>query len=183
MKNVVHKLLLEFAQDLEDNLSKLEITVLKSLNKKGFTPKTKRSEILGFLSDDLGLDSQESMEMYFLFLHNYLPTGDYDSLESPMRTKFDMYSKKVKSPNYTARDLVKAKIPFEGSNTRGEWRGNVYVVISYNWYPIFVYKNGQWYENSQGYSMSTKKQMSQLRPDYNAIKVTKRELEDLIYKK
>ena len=182
MKNVVHKLLLEFAQDLEDNLSKLEVSILKNLNRKGFTPKTRRSEILGFLTDQLGLDSQESMEIYFLFLHNYSSTGDYENLESPRRTKFDMYSKKVKSPNYTARDLVKAKIPFEGSNTRGEWRQNVYVVTSYNWYPIFVYKNNQWYENSQGYSMSTKKQMRQLRPDYDTIKVSKKELEDLIYK-
>lgn len=182
MKNVIHKLLLEFSKDLGDNLSKLEIFTLKTLTKKGFTQKTRRSEILEFLTDQLGLDSQESMEIYFLFLHNYSSTGDYENLESPRRTKFDMHSKKIKSPNSRSRDLVKAKIPFEGSNTSGYWYKNAYVVTSYGWYPIFVYKNGQWYENSRRYSISTGKQMSQLRPDYNAIPMTTSELEDLIRK-
>lgn len=182
MKNIVHKILLEIADNAESGLSKLEFSILKSLNKKGFTPKTRRSEILNFLSDQIGLDTEEAMEMYLLFLHNYVSTGDYENLLDLKRTKFDKYSKKIKSPNYTARDLVKAKVPFEGSNTSGMWIDNVYVVKSYNWYPIFVYKNGQWYENSNRYSRSTGKQMGQLRPDHNAIMVTKKELEDLIYK-
>lgn len=182
MKNLVHTLLLEFAKDLDQGLSKLEVSILNALNRKGFTPKTRRSEILKFLSEDVGLDGEESMEMYFLFLHNYSSTGNYENLESPRRTKFDKFTKKIKSANYTAKDLVKARIPFEGSNTKGEWINNVYVVSSYNWYPIFVYKDGKWYENSNRYSRSTGKQMGQLRPDYNAIPMTKSQLEDLIYK-
>ena len=94
--------------------------------------------------------------------------------------KYDRYSKKLKTANYTARDLVKAKIPFQGSNTSAEWVGNVYVVSSYGWYPIFVYKNGRWFENSKRYSMSTGKQMSQLRPDNDTTKMTRDELNDLI---
>jgi hypothetical protein len=57
------------------------------------------------------------------------------------------------------------------------------VVYSYNWYPIFVYKNGQWFENENRYSMSTAKQMSQLRPHNQGeiIKASKSKLEEIIY--
>ena len=181
MKNIVHKLLLEFADtSSEDKLSKLEIAVLRSMNKKGFTPKTRRSEILSFLSDDVGLDHDETMSMYYLFLRNYTPSGEYSNLDSVIRDLSK--GKKIKTTNITARDLVKAKIPFKGSNTSGEWIGNVYVVSSYNWYPIFVFKNNQWYENQNRYSRSTGKQMGQLRPTGNTIPVSKNELNDLIYK-
>ena len=45
-----------------------------------------------------------------------------------------------------------------------EYENGSYVVSSYNWYPIFVYKDGQWFENKDKYSVSTSKQTSQLRP-------------------
>jgi hypothetical protein len=58
----------------------------------------------------------------------------------------------------------------------------VYVVFSYDWYPIFVYKDGQWYENQNRYSVSTAKQMSQLRPHGQGeiIDKTKDELWEII---
>ena len=72
--------------------------------------------------------------------------------------------RKMKTANIRGRDLVLNKIPFKGSNTHGEYRNGVYAVFSYNWYPIFVFKDGQWFENENRYSVSTGKQMSQLRP-------------------
>ena len=184
MKNIIRNILLEFAEDSSDGLSKLEISILKNLNSRDFTPKTRRSTILSYLNDDLGLSSKESMELYFLFLHNYKTNGDYENLDKIKRTDLDSHSKSIRTSNVTARDLVTHRVPFTGSNTHGGFEsGNVYVVRSYRWYPIFVYKDGQWYENSSGYSMSTKKQMSQLRPSKSdTIKLTIDELFNLIHK-
>jgi hypothetical protein len=73
------------------------------------------------------------------------------------------------------------KIPFKGSNTHGEYMNGSYVVFSYNWYPIFVFKDGQWFENEDTYSVSTAKQMSQLRPyDQGIIETSKDKLWDII---
>ncbi len=76
--------------------------------------------------------------------------------------------------------MVKSKIPFTGSNTSGYWYRNSYVVTSYGWYPIFVFKNNQWYENKNKYSRSTGKQMGQLRPTPDTISLTVKELEKII---
>jgi hypothetical protein len=183
MKNIVRKILLEFAETTnEDQLTKLEITILKDLTKKGFKPTaTNRNKILNYLSTNLGFDFKESMELYSLFKNNYSESGDYEFLEKVKRGYGS--DRALKSTNKDAKDLVKSKIPFKGSNTTGEWIGNSYVVKSYGWYPIFVFKNNQWYENSKRYSMSTGRQMSHLRPTYETIPLTKDELNDLIYDK
>ena len=81
----------------------------------------------------------------------------------------DLRKKKVRIANSRAREIVTSKIPFKGSNTHGEYRNGSYVVFSYDWYPIFVFKDGQWFENEQKYSMSTSKQTSQLRPSQRDI--------------
>jgi hypothetical protein len=96
----------------------------------------------------------------------------------------DIRKKKMRTANTRGRELVQNKIPFKGSNTHANYVKDVYVVYSYNWYPIFVFKDGQWFENENRYSVSTAKQMSQLRP-YNQgeiIKTSKSKLEDIIHK-
>ena len=74
----------------------------------------------------------------------------------------------MKVPNTRARSLVENRQAFKGSNTFAEHRGvdlETYVVYSYGYhFPIFVYKSGHWYENQEKYSVTTSKQMSQLRP-------------------
>lgn len=67
--------------------------------------------------------------------------------------------------NIRASEYTTRKEEFRGNNTFGEWKGDTYVVYSYGYhFPMYVYKNGQWYENSDKYSISTSKQQSQLRP-------------------
>ena len=58
------------------------------------------------------------------------------------------------------------------------------MVFSYDWYPIFVYKDGQWFENEDSYSMSTAKQMGQLRPHgmVDIIETSRSKLWDIISK-
>ena len=78
------------------------------------------------------------------------------------------------------RDLVINRIPFKGIITL-EYRNGVYTVFSYDWYPVFVYKDGQWFENEWLFYVY-KKQMSQMRP-YNQgeiIKTNKDKLWDII---
>lgn len=81
----------------------------------------------------------------------------------------------VKVANKNASREVLNHIPFDGSNTFGRWshRGlftedeEVYVVYSYGkHFPMYAYSTltQQWYENEDGYSKSTARHKTQLRP-------------------
>lgn len=59
---------------------------------------------------------------------------------------------------------TKGLLPFRGSNLSGQWETDklgvdVYVVLSYRWYPIFLYKEGRWYSVVDNYSASTARQI------------------------
>ena len=89
----------------------------------------------------------------------------------------------MKTTNKKSRAFVEAMKPFQGSNLKGEWRKDLYVVLSYGWYPLFVYEKNidTWWENSKKYSMSTSKQSTQCAPHgVKTHKVTTQFLEDLI---
>ena len=68
--------------------------------------------------------------------------------------------------NKDMRGYVMSLTKFRGSNTFAEKRpNNLYVVFSYGYHwPMFICKDGQWYENSGRYSVSTSKHHSQARP-------------------
>jgi hypothetical protein len=120
------------------------------------------------------------MKFYFLFINNFDKSGNYENITEPVRSTYDK-SKQIKTTNVTASDLVKHRVPFKGSNVTGELIGDVYVVTSYGWYPIFVFKDGKWYENSKKYSRTTGKQMGQIRPrGVEITPLTKDELTSLI---
>jgi len=85
----------------------------------------------------------------------------------------------VKISNREARSYVQNRTPFRANNLSGENYGDIYVVKSYGYYPIFVYKDGVWYENSNKYSSSTAKQMGQSRPSADTVKVSKAEIEGM----
>jgi hypothetical protein len=42
--------------------------------------------------------------------------------------------------------------------------GKIYIVESYGWYPVYIFKDGKWYETSDRYSSSTGKQMYASQP-------------------
>ena len=176
MKTLIKKILRE---SMEDSLTKLEIGALSSLSSSGFNDKTPMSKIILFLTDTLGFDYNQAVQTYELFMANYRPSGDFENVGIPFRIKPED-KKAVKTPNIRGRDIVMGRRSFKGSNTTGEYINGVYVVKSYGWYPIFVYKQGKWYENARRYSVSTAKQMSQLRPfGVETIKMTTEELKDL----
>ena len=167
MEKLIKKILRE---SIEDSLTRLEIGALNSLASAGLTDKSSIRSILDFLTSTLELEYDQAVQLYELFLANYRPDGDYENIGVPYRIKPED-KKSVKTANVRGRDLVMAKRTFKGSNTSGEYINGVYVVKSYGWYPIFVNKQGKWYENSERYSISTSKQMSQLRP--MGVEITK----------
>lgn len=173
MKSIIKKILKE---EVSQKQEKTQRKIIDLLKREGFNRTTPYQNILQYLNNSMGMEGMEAYEMYQLFKDN---VGS--SSEIPLVRK-DISDRKMKTANIRARDLVVNRIPFKGSNTHAEYKNGAYVVFSYDWYPVFVYKDGQWFENEEGYSMSTKKQMSQMRP-YNQgeiIKTNKNKLWDII---
>ncbi len=156
MKDIIRKILKEEVSDTQERHQQKMVDIL---TREGFHGGTPYQEIIWFLNNTIGMEGIEAFEVFKLFKYNY--KKDYDS-KGLHRT--DITKRKIRTANTRARYVVNNKIPFQGSNTHGEYRNGVYVVFSYDWYPIFVFKDGQWFENENRYSVSTGKQMSQLRP-------------------
>ena len=176
MKNTIRKILKEEVGDRKEQLEKY---IIKTLKGEGYDIKTPYSNIIKFINKNFGFSGLEAFELYQLYKDNYFK-DEYDEL---VRT--DVTNKKVVTSNSKGRDLVMAKIPFKGSNTHADYQNGTYVVYSYGWYPLFVNKDGQWFENENRYSVSTAKQMSQLRPmdQGEIIKLSKDKLNDIISKR
>ena len=93
----------------------------------------------------------------------------------------------MKISNAKARPAVQTLSPFTGNNTFGEWSGSAYTVFSYgHHFPLFVFKDGIWYENSDKYSVSatkysqtTSKHRSQLHPLEETVKASTSDLQRL----
>ncbi len=146
-------------EEVEDFREKHDRKILSYLIKQGFKRNSDYRKVLQFLDKNFGITGMEAFEMYQMLKDNF---GNIESGGELMRK--DVSKVKVRTANNSARDLVKNKIPFKGNNTDGKYENGSFVVSSYNWYPIFVYKDGQWFENKDKYSVSTSKQTSQLRP-------------------
>ena len=55
---------------------------------------------------------------------------------------------------------------FKGANLFSANIGYLYAVFSYSQaYPLYVYANGKWYENSDRFSRSTERQRREARPE------------------
>jgi len=173
MKLYVKNILREEIENVKDRYDRKVISILK---KEGFSPIYDYRKVIDFLNRFLAISGLEAFRLYQMFKDNYKSVDTGGKL-----IRKDISNMRIKTTNSEARELVKAKIPFKASNTDGEYVGNTYVVYSYLWYPIFVYKDGQWFENKDKYSPTTSKQTSQLRPlGEDIIKVNTQELRDLI---
>tara|TARA_B110000503_G_scaffold143025_1_gene242166 strand:- start:1784 stop:5524 length:3741 start_codon:yes stop_codon:yes gene_type:complete len=85
-----------------------------------------------------------------------------------------------KVSNKESSQYARNKEPFNGSNLSGKTMPNkAYVVLSYGYYPLYVYKYNKWYENNEKYSVSTSKQQSQSRPTNSTIKKSTEQLKKL----
>lgn len=87
----------------------------------------------------------------------------------------------MKTSNSKCREFVRTCTPFKGNNLYGVEENNKFVVYSYGrHFPLFAYVDGQWYENSDRYSVTTSKHRSQSHPLCDTTKVSTTELKNLI---
>lgn len=192
MDNLIKKLLRE-SVDNEQLLSKEEVRLFKLLNTKKHELGTKE-EITDFIIMMLklmGKPTHRASFYYEVYTQNYRPEGDYENLTQETFKDYRGFKQK-RTPNNTAWEYSTATIPFKGSNIEGFWEQNskgewYYVVQSWGWYPVFLFKNDQWYTVDDTYSSSTSKQMSQSRPrvyldnlNSEVVSVSKTEIKDLM---
>lgn len=185
MKDLITKILNE---ELTQKLSSQVILLFKLLQSKKKELKSKKN-IIEFLEKRLrviGIDPKEAQRYYYLYTLNYRENGDYENIP-PDELVNEKNFPSPKVTNVTAGKYAYAKMPFEGSNLTGYWskdRKGVeqYVITSYGWYPILVYKNGKWHSVIERYSRSTSKQYSNATREgiYNTIPLRNKDIKRLV---
>lgn len=159
----------------EDIYDKVPETVIFKLFKYIQAYKKKgrnREDLLQFIKKTLtlmGISEEYSLFVLESYLLNFRKDGDYSGLTKenfidPRKTNRQKWTPNTKSNLFTV-----AQLPFRGSNLEGIWKTDpkgvgYYEVTSYGWYPIYIFKNGIWYENLNRYSSSTGRQMSNANP-------------------
>ena len=181
-------------QILKEELDTREVILFDSINSKLKELKTK-SNIVDYISDItryLGLDPKMAQYYYLLWKANYRKEGGYNKIspEEFVGAK-DLPQRTIGNPQ--SGNFVRAKAPFKGSNLEGKWGTDkngvdYYVVISYNWYPVYLFKQDKWYRTSNTYSSSTSRQMNNADPigfednvERDFTWVTKPEMDALMY--
>ena len=159
-------------QITEEGLNRSTVKLFKILNTEKKNLKT-RANILEFLTKALKLIGfNPDLALYYLELYvlNYRKDGNYESISK--NEIIDPKSQKGKTiSNTKAWMYTISQMPFKGSNLSSYWKDDskgvpVYVVLSYGWYPIFVYKKGIWYQIVDSYSSSTGRQISNSSPNH-----------------
>jgi hypothetical protein len=169
MKELIRKILRE--QNTGTNpLSRPEIMLFKYINskKKEVKTKPKLMELITTTLKSMGLDPSLAAFYYEMFALNYRENGDYENLtHDDFKGVKEFRSRTI--PNTKAWEFTIAKMPFKGSNIDARWNTDnngvdYYAVYSYGWYPIYLFKQGVWYEVTRRYSSSTGRQMSNANP-------------------
>lgn len=179
---------------LKEELSSREVILFNKLNEKQKELKVKKNiiEYIEDLCKYLGINPKMGNYYYLLWKANYRKEGDYGKMapEEFIGSK-DLPQRTISNPQ--AHNFVRGKAPFKGSNLEGKWgtdrKGvDYYVVISYNWYPVYLFKQDKWYKTSHTYSSSTSRQMSNADPigyddniERDFIWVTKNEMDALMF--
>ena len=71
----------------------------------------------------------------------------------------------IRTSNTDSGSYVNSRQDFKANNLEGKNLSNgVYVVLSYGYYPIYLWKKNKWYGNKSKYSSSTAKQMYYTKP-------------------
>jgi hypothetical protein len=168
-------------------LHSYEVTFFRFLTKYRQSKQPTGSQLYDVIKKNLPVFgfSPDSVTHYSnVFTQNYRSDGKYnETLVSDLVDYSGMKPKRI--TNVNASDYVNELKPFKGSNLEGKWekdyRGDWgYVVTSYDWYPIYIYKYKKWFEVDDRYSSSTGKQMSKARPSasyQNSIKLGRREMD------
>lgn len=159
-----------------------EVFIFKKIQKdlQELRTKDKIIEKIKEILDYMGFDPLEAMAYYYLFTINYRKDGRYDLTKKSEKKQLQDL-KSVKTSNVNAAVFANSKIPFKGSNLEGIWENDYngvpqYIISSYGWYPIFIFKNNEWYQVNDSYSRSTSKQMNKLNVKLDKKLFTKGEM-------
>jgi hypothetical protein len=133
--------------------------------------KKKRAEILQVienLAPYMNIPKDYALYILEIYLLNYRKDGDYSGLTK--ENFVDPRKQPAKTtPNTNAKLYTIALMPFKGSNLIGRWNKDYkgtpfYEVVSYDWYPVYIFKDDKWYEVTRRYSSSTSRQMENANP-------------------
>ncbi len=190
-KYILRKILKEM-EEKEKAFSPYEVRLFKLLDIEN-AYRQKDKELVSTVEDILrttGGNTKEASYYARLYKANHLDSGDYKNL-----TKDDLVDPRTLSPekvsHKNARELAKSKIPFKSSNLSGYWGKDskgvkYYVITSYEWYPVYLFKENHWYEIIDRYSSTTSKQMSRVNPlvydeniGFDVMLVTRNEMKGL----
>lgn len=160
-------------EQFEMGVNKIVVKLFTLLNHEKRDVKT-RKELLDVIKKySPYFNIPKGFELYILELYaaNYRKDGDYSKLTKDNFVDPRDLKGKV-TPNTKSNMYTKAQLPFRGSNLEGYWKTRngkkYYVVESWGWYPVYIFRDGIWYENINRYSNSTAKQMKNSQPyEYN----------------
>ena len=144
--------------------------LFKMLNDEKKKHKTRAAliEVIKGYTPYLNIPEKYSLYLLELYLLNYRKDGNYSNLTKDNFVDPRKMKGKVTS-NPKAGQYTIAQLPFKGSNLEGYWSEDrngkpYYKVVSYGWYPIYIYKDDKWYEITSRYSSSTSKQIGHANP-------------------
>jgi len=170
MEKVIRKIIREIFEVEDKPLSQKEIRMFKFINNKKheYNTQSKLLDLFKTMMPVIGRPESDNRFYYEIYTANYRPEGDYENIDKSTFKDYKAF-KQRRTPNNSAYEYSSNRIPFKGSNLEGYWDVNrdgdwYYVVVSYDWYPIFLYIKDQWYRVSNSYSSSTAKQISHSNP-------------------
>lgn len=157
------------SEQFDTGINSIVVKLFKVLNEEKEKVKTKK-ELLKVIEGYLpyfNIPAVYAIYILELYSLNYRKDGDYNTLTKDNfidpRNMVGKVTSNRKADNYT-----KALLPFRGSNLEGKWvngNGNKYYEVkSYGWYPVYINRDGIWYETVDRYSSSTGKQMNNSQP-------------------
>lgn len=174
MEKLIRRIILESTE--ESIFSPMEIRLFKFVNrfKKQLGSESKMLEFFRNSLSTFNIPQSEARKYYDIYTLNYRPDGDYENVTKSNFKDPIRYGVQKRTSNVNARSFTKDKLPFKGSNLEAKWENTndgvwAYIVYSYGWYPIYVFKYGKWFQIDSSYSSSTAKQMRHSYPiSYNS---------------
>lgn len=171
---LIKKVFKIISEQTEPEINRIIIKLFNLLDAEKKQSKTKKEllEVIRKYAPYFNIPRGHELYLLELYMLNYREDGDYsgltkDNFVDPRDMRGSL------TPNNKSSLYTIAKLPFRGSNLEGFWKKGregkkYYIVQSYEWYPVFIFRDGIWYENVDSYSSTTAKQKSQSKPyDYN----------------
>lgn len=184
--NYIKRILRLYENRSQNAFSNYEIALFKSINKNKdkFNEKDDYVQFITRFLSATGRDKFDARYLYLLYTNNYREDGQYEEIKKGSQVIPGFLEKQRTTSNTNASSFVRNKMPFKGSNLAGEWEKDrfgepQYVVKSYGWYPILIFKEEKWFEVTDRYSSSTSKQISNIRIYGNSTLLSADEMKSL----